>query len=819
MPLTTFSQDLPQLCATTANKSGGENPIPIQARFSAGISANGGIHRALARVLLTDDVEVVSTLKPDPAHVGQQADIIVTAGFAPVGIDEPSLHFMLGPNLNILEWDGTPENAVAFQTVTLKPEQTITLYTGHFILSSNLWVNIHYRLADGTVISSADPIEITILDAEEASPVKASSEDKAWTVMVYMVGSNLESNGEFATKDIEEMLKSTDNHSIDTPNIVVATGGSTAKGWETVKYYRIKDGRGKKTPLQNLTATESQMANPQTLIRFVKWAHENFPAQHYALILWNHGAGTEGFGVDTANGRMIMDLQGLYQAFTTIHDEVGKLDIVVYDACLMATIEIAEVTSVVANTMAASAEVEPWHGLDYKNLLRQVGEVSPVDGIGFGESVVSSYIQHAKDERTFTNDQITYSVFDLSQMEKFRGLFLNFATEFKKILIDSPFLSYETLSRGIIRAPAYPMKDGSKWIQRRVKGKLDHPKVTIRIDLINILETVLPAFPDLYDYANQLLSLLNNEFIVNYAGNINETHSAVNNTAGRVSLNLGGSAVTYLNFFKEEMGLEAYAILHEGLNYYNARVRTDGLHLTGSMGCYKGFACFSAMWLELAAKDTLSVDGYFGQQNGDIKEIYLIKSLYRYDESLAEDKQIGVDGQEACQYQICVEEKCENATLVEQKADVLVADVLLNGEPAVLSFCRSEGEVWYACGVLEQNLCSDATECEVESKLWGRARPLFEGDEITPSVLRIQGEKREPQVGQTLTVAACSPVKLAKHCDLSTAIIYSAFHGNNNEQSIELLCDGQDCVCNAEDMENNAGCQEIGKKAGIIIQY
>ena len=31
--------------------------------------------------------------------------------------------------------------------------------------------------------------------------------------------------------------------------------------------------------------------NPETLIKFCRFAIKNFPADHYVLILWNHGTG------------------------------------------------------------------------------------------------------------------------------------------------------------------------------------------------------------------------------------------------------------------------------------------------------------------------------------------------------------------------------------------------------------------------------------------------------------------------------------------------------------------------------------------------
>ena len=825
-------QELPLLCATTADKTGASLPT-TEARFSGGITNNneGHLYRARARTILDDTVDVSSTIKPEPAHVGQQADILVTAGFAPVGVDHPVAYYMLGPDFSVTEWDQSPANAVAFKNITLEPEQTISLYSGQFILSSNLWVNVHYRLADGTVVSSADPIEITILPTELSEVGKTTPEQEGWTIMVYMIGSTLEQaySGKrlfFATNDVFEMLAGTEQDEDKAFNTIVATGGSGAPDWQTVKYYQLSGGRGYEKPLRNLSEAESNMADPQTLSNFVNWSKNNFPAQHYALILWNHGSGTDGMGPDTAlrsfRAPRMLGLTGLNTAFKSIYaTDNEKLDIVVYDACLMSTIEVAEVTATVADAMAASVEIEPGHGLDYTGLLKQLSESKPKNGVDFGRLVKDSYIQHAKTEGTFDDWQITYSVFDLSQIEKFTKVFEDFAIEFKQVLEDEAFLTDENLSRGIIRAPGYPMKEGGKWKQRNIK-RLDRANLTARVDLFNILQTVLPDFPLLKGHADQLLALLDNNIIVDYGGNLDAKFGT---KAGRVSLNIGGSAQTYLATLPE-----AFKTLHEGLQFYTERRRALGDYTPeGEITGIDGQLIAFSTWLQFKAGEVLGVDGYFGQQiNDDKGTVHLIKPLYRYQE-LAEKERftVGVDGLEACRYELCVDESdCEAVTLTEQ-ADQLTTEVLLNDSPAVLSFCQNAEGSWLACGVLQQSLLcedevSDLSACETENAktFWGRGEMFYDGDEIVPNTLRVQrtGGKdweKEEQMGNPLTVNACYPVHLKKTCELPKAIILSAYHGDSGTQAFKLLCNGTDCRC--EGKENLPGCTTTGFSAGVQV--
>ena len=164
-----------------------------------------------------------------------------------------------------------------------------------------------------------------------------SSQD--WTVMVYMVGSDLEHNSKrcireqnsntckrAASTDILEMLEGSTQPS--STSLVVSTGGSMRTGWQTVKRSLIQNGQ--LSVLEDIGAQD--MAAPNTLSEFVLWAKTNFPAQNYALILWSHGKATQGIGPDS-NSEKMMTLPELSKAYQDIKAQSGTLDIVIYDAC------------------------------------------------------------------------------------------------------------------------------------------------------------------------------------------------------------------------------------------------------------------------------------------------------------------------------------------------------------------------------------------------------------------------------------------------------------------------------------------------------
>ena len=83
------------------------------------------------------------------------------------------------------------------------------------------------------------------------------------------------------------------------------------------------------------------MGDPAELSEFLLWTHANYPAEHYALVFWNHGGGfwiasddTDGGMIDVTNGE-------LESALRPLVDQRGPIDVVAFDACNMAQWEVA----------------------------------------------------------------------------------------------------------------------------------------------------------------------------------------------------------------------------------------------------------------------------------------------------------------------------------------------------------------------------------------------------------------------------------------------------------------------------------------------
>lgn len=622
-----------------------------------------------------------------------------------------------------------------------------------------------------------------------------TKEEKLWTIMIYMVGSSLErqtiTKG-YASKDILEMLIGTQIPENRNINVVITTGGSSREGWKTVKRSLIRDRQ--LFVLEDLG--EQPMNHPQTLSDFVLWAKDQFPAQHYALVLWNHGGGTQGFGQDTSKNvnAPMMSLIELHQAYQAIRAELEKpLEIIIYDACVMASIEVSEITATVANVMSGSVEIEPEHGINYTHFLNNLATTLPTDGITLGQIVKEGYIQQTKDKGTFNTSQITYSILDLTQLPPLRETLSQFATELQNVFTDSSFLTTEMLSRGIIQAPGYPAKFTGK-LPSLDRGK--DGSQNIRIDFYNVLQTVSPEFPQLKSDAEALQTILR-QLVVDYE--TNDKVKAIDPEAGRISIDIG-SEKGYLSALPS-----AYTELSDVLNYYNQKRKDDTSSIEEKFTCPDGKICADAKWLNLQADKVIAIDGYYGQQVEESVAVYLIKPIYRY-QTLEKSLEIGVNGYEACQYQLCVSDtECSDLTVTENNG-LRLADVVYNEIPAILTLCPDDNKAnWTACSVLPQ-----------QEGIWGRDEPLSAGDTVTPTVLHLQNGELTQQSSQSLTVGDSVPV-IKSVCDTQKAVITASYFGNNYKPQLTLLCDKGDCICKENDKNESCLSTANQSRAGVRI--
>ncbi len=233
------------------------------------------------------------------------------------------------------------------------------------------------------------------------------------TILVYMCGTDLESQQGMATSDLKEMANATIGKNI---NLIVYTGGCSR--WRnnvissrTNQIYRISDGK-----FECLVddAGNASMVNPDTLVSFIQFGKKNYSADRMCLVFWDHGGGSvSGFGYDEKVGHnQSMTLAGINNALKKAD---VKFDFIGFDACLMATVENGLMLSQYADYMIASEETEPGVGWYYTNWLTQLGKNTSMPTIQVGKIIADDFV--AVCERQCRGQGTTLSVVDLAELQ------------------------------------------------------------------------------------------------------------------------------------------------------------------------------------------------------------------------------------------------------------------------------------------------------------------------------------------------------------------------------------------------------------------
>lgn len=316
-------------------------------------------------------------------------------------------------------------------------------------------------------------MSVTFLVMLSNASVKAQAK---WTFMVYLDADNdLET---FGIRDFNEMEKV---GSSDEVNIIVQMdripGYDNSNGnWTDARRYRIT--KDVNTNLFSSTLLQSigevNMGDPNTLSSFIDWATTNYPADNYALVLWDHGGGWQkkkstydprhiapnswteksgnlykslpinlGFSRNPAQltgtpskkefPEALRNLQHNLLRPTNVlknvcvdqtsgdelkNGEVSSaltaagtnINLIGFDACLMAMIENAFPLRNLGDVMVGSEETEPGDGWPYDLILTELVSTPTMTASALAEVIVQKYEQSYNG----SGESITQSAIDLN---------------------------------------------------------------------------------------------------------------------------------------------------------------------------------------------------------------------------------------------------------------------------------------------------------------------------------------------------------------------------------------------------------------------
>jgi probable HAF family extracellular repeat protein len=235
----------------------------------------------------------------------------------------------------------------------------------------------------------------------------------SWTLMFYLDGDNNLSSTYPAI--IQQLKNAATNPHVNIVALWDSSGGGNSA------YYKFKAGGMDVTPQGEL-----DMSNPTTLVNFVNWARTNYPAQHYALLLDNHGSGVSGGLVDdTTSPSAIMRVPQMGTALNTITaNGANKIDVLVMNMCLMAMIEDAYEVRNSIDYYVASENIQWAYSTGYHTYVS--GIISTTTPAQFAAAVVNGYANDV------SGKSYTMSAANISQL----GNLVN-ATNYLALLLTS----------------------------------------------------------------------------------------------------------------------------------------------------------------------------------------------------------------------------------------------------------------------------------------------------------------------------------------------------------------------------------------------
>lgn len=240
---------------------------------------------------------------------------------------------------------------------------------------------------------------------------RAEAPGRKMTLMIYMCGSSLENDNGSATLDLAEITAACAGNSDLTVLAMLGGSGKWRSKYDPEQLTLVEIGaRGSRRigeiPRRNMGLRD-------TLALLLREGVDRFPAEEYALILWDHGGGPL-IGV-CRDDLFAGDMLTLGELTGALEDAAvpRKLSWIGFDACLMASLEVGLAVAPYAEYMIASEETEPAFGWDYSFLSRIHGGVS---GGETGRMIVDAYLAQPADARYVR----TLSCLDLSGAEALR---------------------------------------------------------------------------------------------------------------------------------------------------------------------------------------------------------------------------------------------------------------------------------------------------------------------------------------------------------------------------------------------------------------
>ena len=256
-----------------------------------------------------------------------------------------------------------------------------------------------------------------------------------WTFMVYAAGDNScepywseGAQGVAPTLQLLESVGSTaDVHFVALVDLLSV---------ETTELIHIEQGYS--TVVE--TYPDLNLGDPQVVIDFVNTVKQLYPAEKYLIGFWDHGWGWKGFCWDDV-AVDYLDVSELAQ----IMDAVGFIDIVGFDACNMAQMDVYYALVGHATVAVGSEEYEEWEGWPYDANAQDLVDNPTQDALTYAAEMVVNWGEFYVPWKGPASQ--TFSAIDVSEIPALTTAFTDWTSEMLANL-DQYKTKYTTALRG-----------------------------------------------------------------------------------------------------------------------------------------------------------------------------------------------------------------------------------------------------------------------------------------------------------------------------------------------------------------------------------
>ncbi len=232
---------------------------------------------------------------------------------------------------------------------------------------------------------------------------------REWTALVYMAADN--SLASLADSDLVEMQ-------------IVGSSDDVAIVVQVDKPYigarRLLVNRGTSVVLQDLGIID--MCDWRTLSDFIEWGTQNYPAEKFCVVLWDHASGwtlmpRKSFGSDWSSGNQLSISNGDFQkAISTAYDHTGeKIGVFAFDACVMQQIEVAFEIKDFAKIFLAPQNVCPLEGFRYDRIFEKLDDEPGIDEFQLAQHIVRINVENYVDIQP-----VVYGAINMARLSELR---------------------------------------------------------------------------------------------------------------------------------------------------------------------------------------------------------------------------------------------------------------------------------------------------------------------------------------------------------------------------------------------------------------